>query len=83
MLGHASFLDTGHVPESPGSTHTSSIERQIAHRTFGRIYDLHVDCSGDRVVLQGRCRTYHAKQLAHEAALDLASVQVENQIVVG
>ncbi|AGA29580.1 putative phospholipid-binding protein [Singulisphaera acidiphila DSM 18658] len=85
MIGQASTLDTGCATEAYDSVRTHLMERQIAHRAFGRIYDLHVDCSGGRVVLQGRCRTYHTKQLAHEAALDLAesSARVDNQIVVG
>ncbi|WP_406700202.1 phospholipid-binding protein [Singulisphaera sp. Ch08] len=91
MLGHAINLDTGCVVDTShafgpqDSARAQVIERQIEHRAGGRIYDLRVNCTGDRVVLQGRCRTYHAKQLAQEAALDLAEspARVENQIVVG
>jgi|GEM_PF-4588577 len=61
-----------------------SIERQIQEKVCGRIYNLQVDCLGDTVVLQGWCRTYHVKQLAHEAALDAveASTRLENLISV-
>jgi hypothetical protein len=85
MLGHAKALNTSCAAGSQNSVRAHLIERQIDHRACGRIYDLRVDCSGDRVVLEGRCRTYHAKQLAHEAALDLAesSARVDNRIVVG
>jgi hypothetical protein len=50
----------------------------------GRIRDLRVVYSGDRIVLQGRSRTYHAKQLAHQAVLDLTDgfPLLANQIVV-
>jgi hypothetical protein len=61
------------------------IESHIERRLCGRIFDLHVVCSGDRVVLQGRSRTYHAKQLAQHAALDLTggAPRLVNEIVVG
>jgi hypothetical protein len=50
----------------------------------GRIRDLQVVYSGDSIVLQGRSRTYHAKQLAHQAVLDLTDGYplLANQIVV-
>jgi hypothetical protein len=60
------------------------IEGHIEIRLCGRIHDLHVVCAGDRVVLQGRSRTYHAKQLAQQAALDLTDspARLVNEIVV-
>ena len=61
------------------------IECHIERRLCGRIFGLHIDCSGDRVVLRGRSRTYHAKQLAQEAVLDLTggAPRLVNEIVVG
>jgi len=62
------------------------IEDQIATRACGRIRDLHVVCSEGSIILQGRARTYHAKQLAQEAALDLIDLDgtpaLMNEIVV-
>jgi len=60
------------------------IECHIESRLCGRIHNLHVVCSGERLFLQGRSRTYHAKQLAQEAALDLpdSPSQLVNHIVV-
>ncbi len=60
------------------------IEGHIERRASGRIRDLHVVCSDDRIILMGRSRTYHAKQLAQEAALDFAEGHpiLANQIVV-
>ena len=65
----------------PGSWRSSSgrstselaehIEGYIERRACGRIRDLHVVCSETAIILQGRSRTYHAKQLAQEAVLDL------------
>jgi hypothetical protein len=62
-----------------------TIERHIERRACGRVRDLRVACSDGRIVLQGRCRTYHAKQIVQEAALDLAGGRpgiISNQIVV-
>ena len=60
------------------------IESHIEHKACGRIRDLHVVCSEDMIILQGRSRTYHAKQLAQEAVLDLTDGHhlLANQIVV-
>jgi hypothetical protein len=60
------------------------LEGYIALKSSGRIRDLHVVCSDDMIILQGRSRTYHAKQLAQQAVLDLTDGQtlLTNQIVV-
>jgi hypothetical protein len=60
------------------------LEGYIERKACGRIRDLHVVCSGDMIILQGRSRTYHAKQLAQEAVLDLTDGRpvLANQIVV-
>jgi len=60
------------------------IEGYIERRASGRIRDLHVVCSDDAIILQGRSRTYHAKQLAQQAVLDLTDgyPMLTNQIVV-
>jgi len=60
------------------------LEGYIEQKASGRIRDLHVVCSDDRIILQGRSRTYHAKQLAQQAVLDLTdgNTPLTNQIVV-
>jgi hypothetical protein len=60
------------------------IEGHIERRASGRIRDLHVVCSDGMIILMGRSRTYHAKQLAQEAVLDLTDGHpaLANQIVV-
>jgi hypothetical protein len=60
------------------------IEGHIERRASGRIRDLHVVCSDGMITLMGRSRTYHAKQLAQEAVLDLTEGYgaLANQIVV-
>ncbi|WP_250846718.1 hypothetical protein [Aquisphaera insulae] len=60
------------------------IEGHVNRVANGRIRDLHVSYSEDRIVLQGRSRTYHVKQLAHQAVLDLTDGHplLANQIIV-
>jgi hypothetical protein len=60
------------------------LEGYIERRASGRIRDLHVVCSDGKIILTGRSRTYHAKQLAQQAALDLTDGYplLTNQIVV-
>ena len=60
------------------------IEGHINRVASGRIRDLHVVYSDEQIILQGRSRTYHAKQLAHQAVLDLTDGHplLANQIVV-
>ncbi len=61
------------------------IEARIEGRIRGRIYCLHVICSDDSIILRGRSRTYYAKQMAQEAALDLPDslLPLINEITVG
>lgn len=60
------------------------IEGQIERRASGRIRDLQVVCADGMIILMGRSRTYHAKQLAQEAVFDLNEGYgaLANQIVV-
>jgi len=60
------------------------IEGHIERMACGRIRDLSVVCSDEVIILRGRCRTYHAKQLAQEAVFDLTggNPALANQIVV-
>jgi hypothetical protein len=60
------------------------LEGRIAERACGRIRDLHVVCEDGQITLNGRSRTYHAKQLALQAVLDLTDgrARLANQIVV-
>jgi len=80
---------SGMDPERPGRRENEQelaerIEGYIERRASGRIRDLHVVCSEDQIILQGRSRTYHAKQLAQQAVLDLTDGYplLMNQIVV-
>jgi len=70
---------------SPSTTDLAErLEGYIELKASGRIRDLHVVCFNDMIILQGRSRTYHAKQLAQQAVLDLTDghTLLTNQIVV-
>jgi len=60
------------------------IELRIARSARGQIYDLEVENDGRQLVLRGRCRTYYVKQLAQQAALELAApaTRVVNHISI-
>jgi hypothetical protein len=80
-----SGTDPGRVPLGRSKRELAErIEGYIERRASGRIRDLHVVCSDDAIILQGRSRTYHAKQLAQQAVLDLTDGYplLTNQIVV-
>ena len=49
-----------------------AIVRRIVNATSGRVNGLFVGRLGESIVLHGYCRTYHVRELAHQAALDLA-----------
>lgn len=60
------------------------IQGHVDRASNGRISDLEVEYSDDRILLRGRSRTYHAKQVAQQAVLDLTDgfPLLANQIVV-
>jgi hypothetical protein len=62
---------------SPGTAATITLpeehlEALLQRRLGGRVRDLRVVLRPDGLVLQGRTATYHAKQLAQHAAMDLS-----------
>jgi len=86
MTTHEAGSDLRRTTRIDGETKLAErIEGQIERLANGRIRDLHVVCSGDSIILTGRSRTYHAKQLAQQAVLDLTDGHpaLANQIVVG
>lgn len=49
----------------------------LLHRRLGnRIRGLHIQVLPQGIILQGRAPTYHAKQLAQHAAMELANLPV-------
>jgi osmotically-inducible protein OsmY len=68
------------VVEDQASTWNAKIRQRLG----GRIRELRVLVREDGVVLQGRVSTYHAKQLAQHAAMEVSGrAIVSNEIVVG
>ena len=63
---------------------SSRLMDHIDRKASGRIRDLHVLRTETGIELRGWSRTYHAKQLAQEAALDLLDSKstLANQIQV-
>ncbi|MCS6849550.1 MAG: BON domain-containing protein [Gemmataceae bacterium] len=59
------------------------LESLISHRLGGRIRDLRVVVQPNGLVLHGRTQTYHAKQLAQHAAMEITGLPiVSNEIEV-
>lgn len=60
----------------PTLTHPEQLESLMQRRLGNRIRDLRVEVSADGIVLQGRTTTYHAKQLAQHAAMELSNLPI-------
>ncbi len=59
------------------------LEGMLLRRIGNRVRDLRVIFLADGLILQGRTATYHAKQLAQHAAMELAGMHiVANEIEV-
>lgn len=60
------------------------IEQHIVGKARGRVRDLHVVCAEGLIILQGRTRTQHDKQVVQEAVFDVADhrARLANRIVV-
>ena len=85
MTTHEAGSDPRRIGRVKGEAELAEeIEGHIERRASGRIRDLHVVCSDGMIILMGRSRTYHAKQLAQQAVLDLTDghTLLTNQIVV-
>ena len=48
-----------------------ALEKQIQEKTFGRVRPLEVEMGTDKITVHGICPSYHVKQLAIQALLDL------------
>jgi hypothetical protein len=75
------------LAEAPPAKHCVefewTLERQIAQRTWGRIRQLHVDATPDRVVVTGSAPSYYLKQLALLAVKEvLAAVTVHPTVTL-
>lgn len=52
------------------------LELQLQRRVGGRVRDLRIVFAAGGIVLQGRATTYHAKQLAQHAVMELARLPI-------
>ena len=57
----------------PASEH---LELLVQHRLGSRVRDLRVLVRQDGIILQGRAGTYHAKQLAQHATMELTTLPI-------
>ncbi len=67
-------METNHVSNSVADE--ASLERHIQCRLGSRVKDLRVEVRAEGVVIHGRAATYHAKQLAQHAAMEVAGMPV-------
>ena len=63
-------FNAGAVTEEP------SLEMLLQHRLGNRVRNLRVLYQRDGIVLKGRAATYHAKQLAQHAAMELSDLAI-------
>ena len=61
--------------EMPGAPE-EQMEGQVLRRLGGRVRDLRILFRHNGLILQGRSGTYHAKQLAQHAAMELTGLPV-------
>jgi hypothetical protein len=69
---------------SPKTDFEHRLADHIERRVNGRISHLDVVCSEERIIVRGCSRSYHAKQLAQQAILEMTDGYplLTNQIVV-
>jgi hypothetical protein len=61
----------------------AQLEDQVRLRLGGRVLDFRLSIRDMGLVLKGRTRSYHAKQLAQEALMDMTGAQIRaNEIEV-
>jgi hypothetical protein len=66
-----------------GQTECTACKARISSLLGGRIDGLRLLIRDDGIILQGRSRTYHAKQLALQAVMEATELPiVANEIVV-
>jgi hypothetical protein len=52
------------------------LEAQLLNRLGGRVRDLRIIIRHNGMILQGRAPTYHAKQLAQHAAMEVGGMPI-------
>jgi hypothetical protein len=82
--GHEIAVGIRHAPGDARQPLAERIGCHLESKLCGQIHYLQVVCSDGLLILRGRTRTYHVKQMAHQAALELTDgfPLLINQIVV-
>jgi hypothetical protein len=62
------------IPESP--SRTERLQALVQQRLGTRVRDLRIVVRRQGVILEGRAPSYHAKQLAQHAAMELGELPV-------
>ncbi len=66
------------------SAQAMSLLCKIRTRTHGQVRELRVELAEESIVIEGRARTYYAKQLAQHGAMDFVPGHlIVNRIIVG
>ncbi|HMC64610.1 MAG TPA: hypothetical protein VKI65_06700 [Gemmataceae bacterium] len=68
-------MDT-HVIERAVVPHEEYLEMLLQRRIGSRVRDLRVVIRPEGMILRGRTSTYHAKQLAQHAAMELGGLPI-------
>jgi hypothetical protein len=63
------------ITEAPSACE-EQLESLMQRRLGNRVRDLHVLLRADGVILKGWAATYHAKQLAQHAAMELVNLPI-------
>jgi hypothetical protein len=72
-----------HLIAEPIQVPEEHLEMMLQRRLGNRIRDLRILVLPNGMILKGRTATYHAKQLAQHAAMELANLPIiANDIVV-
>ena len=67
---------TAHEIAEPTVSDPDFLELQLQRRVGGRVRNLRIVFRSGGIILQGRATTYHAKQLAQHAAMELAELPI-------
>jgi osmotically-inducible protein OsmY len=74
---------SGSFDETRSEKLAARIARVVKRRTAGSVQNLRVEVRRDGVYLDGQCASFYTKQLAQQAAMDLADEkQLTNRIEV-
>lgn len=65
------------VPQPPQPVaHLERLEMLVQRRLGSRVRDFRIVLRPDGVILQGRATTYHAKQIAQHAVMEITNLSI-------